>query len=394
MSGDLWKVALVAMLALPSFVLRFGGGSFPSQVAVIGFGAAIISAAFLLTWAAEAAQLDISANAATALLALVAVLPEYAIDIYFAFTSGHRPAYTAYAAATMTGSNRLLIGIGWPLASILFALITFRRGNTAPLIRLPPSRRIDLAFLAVAAVYAFSIPLKRSINLIDALVFIAIFVGYLIRTSQQPRTEPELRGLTEALADLPPAQRKGIVLGFFSFAALLVAISAKPFADALIESGRRLHVNEFLAVQWIAPLSSETPELLVAAVFAARGEGDIALGTLLSSKVNQWTLLVGSLPVAHLIGGGGFSLPLDARQSEEFFLTAAQALFAVTLLLRLRFRPMSALLLFAAFVLQLWFPSATARIAFGAFYLLLTSVVCLIDWEEIVPTLEALRSQR
>lgn len=394
MSGDLWKIALAVLFALPSFMLRFGGIVVPSGVAIVAFGAAIVSASFLLAWAAEGAQIDVSANAATAILALVAVLPEYSIDIYFAFTSGHHPTYASFAAANMTGSNRLLIGIGWPLASIVFALVTFRRGNTAPLIRLAQSRRIDLAFLAIAALYAFTIPLKRSINLFDALVLLAIFVGYLVRTSQQPRAERAPTELTESLVDLPASQRKGIVIGFFSFAAVVIAISAKPFADALLASGRRMHVNEYLVVQWLAPLSSETPELLVASVLAARGDGDTALGTLLSSKVNQWTLLVGSLPIAHLLGGGGFSLPLDGRQNEEFFLTAAQAILAAALLLRLRFRPMSALLLFAAFVLQLWFPSPAARIAFGAFYLLLACAVCFIDWEDVSPTLQAIRPER
>jgi hypothetical protein len=38
---------------------------------------------------------------------------------------------------------------------------------------------------------------------------------------------------------------------------------------------------------------------------ALRGHQDSALGTPLSAKVNQWTLLVGSLPIAYAIGGGG-----------------------------------------------------------------------------------------
>ncbi len=40
-------------------------------------------------------------------------------------------------------------------------------------------------------------------------------------------------------------------------------------------------------------------------MFAVHGKGSDAIGTLISSKVNLWTLLVGSLPVAYLAGGGG-----------------------------------------------------------------------------------------
>ena len=60
-------------------------------------------------------------------------------------------------------------------------------------------------------------------------------------------------------------------------------------------------------MQWLAPLASEAPEFVIAILFAARGKGTAAIAMLISSKVNQWTLLVGSLPVAYMIGGGGTS---------------------------------------------------------------------------------------
>ena len=53
------------------------------------FGLAIVGAAFILSWAAEAAQLDISAGLAIAVLAFIAVLPEYAVDMVFAFKGGN-----------------------------------------------------------------------------------------------------------------------------------------------------------------------------------------------------------------------------------------------------------------------------------------------------------------
>ena len=53
------------------------------------FGLAIVGAAFILSWAAEVAQLDISAGLAIAVLAFIAVLPEYAVDIVFAWKGGN-----------------------------------------------------------------------------------------------------------------------------------------------------------------------------------------------------------------------------------------------------------------------------------------------------------------
>lgn len=50
---------------------------------------------------------------------------------------------------------------------------------------------------------------------------------------------------------------------------------------------------------------------------------------MVSDKINQWTLLVGMLPLAMSLGAGGLTaLPLDARQHEEFLLTAAQSLWS------------------------------------------------------------------
>ena len=49
--------------------------------------------------------------------------------------------------------------------------------------------------------------------------------------------------------------------------------------------------------------------------------------------MNQWTLLVGTLPIVFAIAAGGLhGLPVDAHQREELFLTAAQSFFAVAVL--------------------------------------------------------------
>ncbi len=68
-------------------------------------------------------------------------------------------------------------------------------------------------------------------------------------------------------------------------------------------------------------------------LFAWRGKGAAALGLLISAKVNQWTLLIGSLPIAYGIGGGPAALHLDGRQVEEFLLTATQTLLGIAVLL-------------------------------------------------------------
>ncbi len=135
-------------------------------------------------------------------------------------------------------------------------------------------------------------------------------------------------------------------------------MAAKPFADGLVATGEALGIDQFLLVQWLAPLSSEAPELIVATIFAWRLHAAEGLGMLLSAKVNQWTLLVGSLWVAYTLGGGGGApLPLDDRQTEEFLLTSAQALLAFAVLADLRFGLWEAAAIFGLFILQFPFPN-------------------------------------
>ena len=363
------KLAVVAAIAVPAVAMRATGAHGPAPLALLIFGVAVLAASFLLAWAAEAVQMDISGGLAIAILALIAVLPEYAIDLYFAYTAGHQSEFASYAAANMTGSNRLLLGLGWPL--VAFATVwalSRRRGRPVRELLLSPRRRIELAFLAAAGVIAFVMPVTGQIHVALAVVLLALFGAYLWRVSRGEVTEPELIGTPAHIAALPQQRRRWTVAGLFAVAAVVIVASAEPFAHALIDTGSTLGVDRFLLVQWLAPLASESPEFIVALLLARRGNGDDALGTLLSSKVNQWTLLIGTIPFAYLLGGGGAALPLDARQVEEVLLTAAQTALGFAVLVGLRFHVRSAVALLALFAVQFVFPGTTARLVISAVY--------------------------
>jgi cation:H+ antiporter len=137
-------------------------------------------------------------------------------------------------------------------------------------------------------------------------------------------------------------------------AAGVILLAAEPFAESLVASGRRLGMDEFLLIQWLAPLASEAPAITITILFVLDGRARAGLTTMIADKINQWTLLVGMLPIAMSIGAGELtSLPLDARQHEEFFLTAAQSMFALALLLRMRLSLVGAVALAVLFVGQL-----------------------------------------
>ena len=343
-----FMLAAAILLTVPGVVIRLVHPELDHAVEAAIFGLAIVGAAFLLAWAAEVAQLDISAGAAIAVLAFIAVLPEYAVDLVFAWKGGNAvaehgaecmaPGATGESAcslalANMTGANRLLIGVGWSMV-IFVAWSRWRaKGESDRVIRLDRSRSVELSYLAVACLYSLTLPLKRTVTLIDAAVLVGIFVAYTIRISKAPAGEPHLVGPAHLVGGLPKGPRRAAVGGMFLFAATVILLCAESFAESLVETGAELGISEFLLVQWLAPLASETPELLVAGLYAWRLNVDAGLGTLVSSKVNQWTLLVGTLPIVFALASGSLDgLPVVARQREELLLTAAQSVFALAIL--------------------------------------------------------------
>src|SRR5262249_53003135 len=145
-----------------------------------------------------------------------------------------------------------------------------------------------------------------------------------------PAEEPDLVGPAQLIGTLATTRRRMTVAALFLFSAATIFACAEPFAESLVHLGEQHGISTFLLVQWVAPLASEAPEIVVAALFAWRLNTSAGFGTLLSSKVNQWTLLVGSLPIVFSISAGHLhGLPLDSLQREELFLTAAQSAFAV-----------------------------------------------------------------
>jgi cation:H+ antiporter len=123
-------------------------------------------------------------------------------------------------------------------------------------------------------------------------------------------------------------------------------------------------------VQWLAPLASESPEGLIALLFALKGKGSTGIGALISSKVNQWTLLVGAIPLVYAIAAGVVApMVLDNRQKEELLLTSAQSLFAAIIIADFQFSLWEAMMLLVLFVAQFFFPQESIRYVFSGLYL-------------------------
>jgi len=370
-------IIIVVLLTIPGLLAKVHYIEVGHGVEALLFGLAILGAAFLLSWAAEVSEMDISQGFALALLALIAVLPEYAVDMVFAWKAGHDPSFAPLALANMTGANRLLLGLGWPAVLAIYFLRTRKRS-----MKLSPEHGTEVFYLTCATVYAFSIPFKKTLSIIDALVLIAIFGVYIVRTFRSKSDEPELVGPAALIGTFRPALRRLTMIVLFVYSGLIIFLSAEPFAESLVAFGRQSGWDEFLLVQWLAPLASEAPEFLVAIIWSWRGQVQAAMGALISSKVNQWTLLVGTLPIVFSIASGRVAaLPLDLQQDHEIWLTAAQSIFGVAILCNLRISWYGAILLAVLFLAQLIV--SEIRMEVLVIYLLFAALILIRDRKQL-----------
>jgi cation:H+ antiporter len=388
-SASLYVILILAIVStLPGLLLGITHIHVSPIAGALAFGIAVFGAAFILSWAAEAAQMDISESLALAILALIAVLPEYAVDFVFTWRAGKEMALhpeqlvTAsqhFAIANMTGANRLLVGLGWPV--VLFLYVFFKKKKE---LILQESQRVEIFYLAIASLYSLTIPLKGSMNLFDTAILVTLFLLYTRRAAQLESPEPEMVGPVKIIANLGTAGRRTATIAFFLYAGAVIFVVADQFADSLVGLGKALGIKEFLLIQWLAPIASEAPEFIIAATWTLRGHASSAMRALISSKVNQWTLLIGTIPLVFAISAGQLRpFVLDTFQDHELFLTAAQSIFAVAVLVNLRLSRLEGVLLFVLFALQLCVQQIRIEVAIT--YGVLAIVFHIIQRKHLIP---------
>ena len=365
-----WILAL-ASLGIPAFYIRVSGIHLDPSVTAVLLGLGIVGGAFLLSWAAEVAQIDVAASFALAVLALIAVLPEYAIEAVLAWDAGASfdPAVgevtesMELVAANVTGANRLLIGLGWSSVILIFWL---RRRQT---LDLRGFLSLEIAMLIVATLLTLVIFVMGEVHFVLALVLIGLYVYYLWVSSRQESEEPELMGPALTIGSLPAWQRRTVVAGLGLFAASVVLMAAEPFVDSLIESGTELGIDQFILIQWVAPLASESPEIIVAVLFSLRANPVAGMSTLISAEVNQLTLLIGSMAVIFSISAGeALSFPLVDRQLAEFLLLTAVSVFGIVLIGPRLISWPAGIALLGLFLVHLFFVSSFQRYVFAFIY--------------------------
>ena len=317
----------------------------------------ILAAALLIAWAAESAQFFIAQGFALAILAWLQTLPEFAVEAVLAWKQ-----QVPLLMANLTGALRLLTGLGWPMIYATAALFhRSRRQGPLGRITLADEQCVEVVGLLAAMVYTFVIWWKASLDLLDAAVLIAIYIAYLIILQRMPATEPEkiddLEGIPRAIVTARRGARTAVIVLFFVAGGALIYYMAEPFLASLLAVSASLGLPNFVFIQWVAPFVSEFPEK-VSAFYWARtvDRASMALMNMVSSNINQWTLLAAMLPITYSLSRGAVSaIPLDGEQEIELLMTLGQSILGAIFLIDMQLACREAAGLFGLWLLQFLF---------------------------------------
>ena len=348
----------------------------------------ILLSAMLIAWAAESAQFFIAQGFALAILAWLQTLPEFAVEAVLAWKQ-----QVPLLLANLTGALRLLTGLGWPMIYATAAFFHKRKyGRPLNQIVLEREHCVEVVGLLVPLIYMMFVYFKASLDVWDALVLTLIYVAYLFVLSKVPPQEAEgiedLERIPRAIVTARPAVRTTAIVGLFLGGGLLIYFTAEPFLGSLLSVSAALGIPSFVFVQWVAPFVSEFPEK-VSAFYWARtvDRAPMALMNMVSSNINQWTLLTAMLPILYSFSRGSISsIPFDEQQELELLMTLGQSLIGMLFLVNMKLAWWEAVALFSLWFIQFAFspvPQGPGVLGFLSIHIHWYVTIAYLGWSAI-----------
>jgi cation:H+ antiporter len=348
-----------------------GAAASGSPIAATWTFPAMVGAAFLVAWAAEAAEFLFSQGLALAILALVQTLPEFAVEAVIAWKAGKNPPMVHLAIANFTGSLRLLTGFGWPMIYAVAAYSSRRKhGRKLGSLKLGDDHAVEVLGLLPPLAWFVVVWAKGSLSLWDAAVLTSTYVAYLVVLLRLPprkgdlEQDDEIPAISRWALSYRGGARWAAVLGLFAAGALVIFFVAEPFLSSMVALATSLGMSQFIFIQWVAPFLSEFPEKISAFAWARRvNRAPVALMNMVSSNINQWGVLSALLAVIYCWSKGeATALPFDDFQRSEILLTILQAFLGWIFLASMSLEWYEACGLFVLWLVQFFVPSLRGRI--------------------------------
>ncbi|HYK81671.1 MAG TPA: hypothetical protein VEU55_00880 [Gemmatimonadales bacterium] len=355
-------------------VLAFSSTAGASALSALWTFPAILASGFLVAWGAEAAQFLVAQGLALAVVAWLQTLPEFAVEAVIAWDAGRNPERARLAIANLTGAIRLLLGLGWPMVYAVFAAAG-RRSATARrrAIRLEREHAVEIIGLVLPLLYFGVILLKRRFSWVDALALCALYGGYLAVLFRGPPRHVERLAEAPVVARWAHGQRgwrqPAAIVALLTAGGVLLGVTAHPFLESMLAVAAAVGASQFVLVQWVAPFLSEFPEKVSAFYWARRvTEAPLALMNLVSSNINQWTVLAAMIPLVYGYStlrhhGVWLDFQFDATQRLEILLALLQTGVGVMVLATMQFTGRDAAVSFGLWLAQFLRPGLREAVA-------------------------------
>lgn len=324
----------------------------------------------VLAWAAEAAQFLISQGMALAVLAWLQTLPEFAVEAVISWEAAKDPEKIHLITANFTGSLRLLVGLGWPMIYAVAAFFHRKKNKGTPLkeIFIEEEHSVEVAGLILPIAYFIYIYKKGTLTLVDSLILSSFYFAYLFVINKIPpkdREEAEdMEYIPRKILESKKGVRNAAIISLFLTGGIIIYFVAEPFLHSMLALATTIGISQFVFVQWVSPFLSEFPEKVSAFYWAKKvTKAPMALMNMVSSNINQWTMLVAMLPIVYSVGKGEISfIVFDSHQKEEILLTIAQSIMGVVFLSNMKLSWYEASGLFGLWLIQFLVPSIRVEI--------------------------------
>ena len=255
----------------------------------------IIVAAALLSYGAEVFAERWGANfVGSVVLGLITTLPEFFFVIWACIKNEYQ-----MAVGSAVGACSLLVTLGY--GTVILVATTPLSRKPVREIHLSKTTQIDAIYLLLTAVVAFFLAWeKNGLDLKDAIILIAIFLGYVVHLSH------------EAMQFAKTLEKEHIISGNIWKASLYLAVGgamifflSEPFVNSMIEMAHALKISPVTIAVVLGPLASEMPEKMTAYLTVKRDAklAEISICNFIDSKVNHNSLLLGILPLIALSRG-------------------------------------------------------------------------------------------
>lgn len=215
-------------------------------------------------------------------------IPQLIIGLTIVAMGTSAPEAAVSISAALKGSAEITIGniVGSNILNILIIL-----GLTAvitPVAVAKSTIRVDIPFMLVISILLLIQGLDGSVTLLDGIVLLVVFAGYLTYLVINARKNPE-----QLEEEQIKNQSIWMCLLWTAIGLVAIILGSNFSVDAASNIARILGLSERFIGLTIVALGTSLPELVTSVMAARKGNADIAIGNIVGSNIFNILFVVG-----------------------------------------------------------------------------------------------------